>query len=126
MKPDTEEIDKNPEGELYGRIFGILPDRDKLTSLDASLTSLGTVVIEVLDGPAGIAKLEEWKEEVAQYFFGDMEGEMLQRYSDAAKNRLIVFSIVVDSGEATGIGEIAKANGASEVTHFGNSAITSY
>ena len=107
-------------------MFGILPDRDKLKSLNASLTGLGIVVIEVLDGPAGIAKLEEWKEDVAQYFFGDMEGEMLQRYSDAAKDRLIVFSIVVDPGEANGIGEIAKANGAFEVTHFGNLPITNY
>ena len=126
MKPDTDEIDKNSESTLYGRIFGILPDREKLKSLDASLTSLGTVVIEILDGPAGIAKLEEWKEEVAQYFFGDMEGEMLQRYTDAAKDRLMVFSIVVDSSQANGVGKMAKASGAVEVTHFGNSAITNY
>lgn len=90
------------------------------------MATLGAGDIEVLDGLPGIAQLEKWKEGVSEYFFGDMEGEMLQRYLDAVKNNLIVFAAPVESEIANSAAETAKTNGASEVTHFGNSVITNY
>ncbi len=51
---------------------------------------------------------------------------MLQRYLDAVDNNLIVFAAPVESEMANSAAEIAKTNGASEVTHFGNSVVTNY
>lgn len=126
MKLETEDIGQNPDRALYGRVLGILQDSDKFGAFRDLLASQGIGEIETLEGLAGIARLEEWKEEVAHYFFGDMEGKMLDRYLDAAKERLTVFSIVVESDAANGIAGIAKANGAVQVAHFGNSVITNY
>ncbi len=126
MTHEIENPDQQPERALYGRVLGILEDRDQLKSLSASITDVAPTEVEVLDGSAGIARLEEWKDETSQYFFGDMEGDMLQRYLDAAKGDLTVFSIVVDSDAASDVAQKCKANGAVQITHFGNSAITDY
>ena len=123
---ETETIEQNPEPALYGRLFGIVEYRHQLKALCESFATLGAGEIEVLDGLSGIAQLEKWKVDVSQYLFGDMEGEMLQRYLDAVKNNFIVFAAPVESEMATSAAELAKTSGASEVTHFGNSMITNY
>ncbi len=126
MNMETETIEQNPEPALYGRLFGIVEYRHQLKALCESFATLGAGEIEVLDGLSGIAQLEKWKVDVSQYLFGDMEGEMLQRYLDAVKNNFIVFAAPVESEMATSAAELAKTSGASEVTHFGNSMITNY
>lgn len=126
MNMETETIEQNPEPALYGRLFGIVQYRHQLKALCESFATLGAGEIEVLDGLSGIAQLEKWKVDVSQYLFGDMEGEMLQRYLDAVKNNFIVFAAPVESEMANSAAELAKTSGASEVTHFGNSMITNY
>ena len=126
MNIETGTIEQNPERVLHGNIFGIIQYRHQLKALCDSLATLGVGHIKVFDGLPGIAQLEKWKEGVSECFFGDMEGEMLQRYLDAVKNNFIVFAAPVESEMANRAAEIAKTNGASEVTHFGNSVITNY
>ena len=126
MAQETVTIEQNPERALYGKLFGILQHRHQLKALSNSLATLTDDEIEVLDAIPGIDQLEKLKEGVSQYFFGDMEGQMLERYLDALKNNLIVFAVPLESEMANSAAEIAKSNGASEVTHFGNSVITNY
>ena len=51
---------------------------------------------------------------------------MLQRFLDAVANDLIVFAAVVVPELVEKTARIANMQGASEVVHFGNSAVTSY
>jgi hypothetical protein len=126
MNNDTETIEQKSDRALYGKVLGVVKYRYQLKSLCESLAMLGVREVEVLNGPSGTQRLETWKETVSQYFFGDMEGEMLQRYLDAVANDLIVFAAVVVPELADKTAEIAKIQGASEVVHFGNSAVTNY
>jgi len=126
MTQETGTIEQNPNHALYGKLFGIIQYRHQLKALSNSLATLTTGEIEVLDAIRGIDQLERLKENVSQYFFGDMEGQMLEQYLEAVKNNLIVFAVHVDSAMANSAAEIAKTNGASEVTHFGNSVVTNY
>lgn len=126
MTQENGTIEQDPRRALYGKLFGIIQQRHQLKALSNSLATLTTGEIEVLDANPGIDQLGKLKESVSQYFFGDMEGQMLERYLDAVKNNLIVFAVPVESEMANSAAEIAKTNGASEVTHFGNSVITNY
>ncbi len=126
MNNDTETIKQKPDRALYGKVVGVVKYRYQLKALCESLSILGVREVEVLNGPSGTKRLETWKETVSQYFFGDMEGEMLQRYLDAVANDLIVFAAVVVPDLAEKTARIANMAGASEVVHFGNSAVTSY
>ena len=126
MHSDTETIKQKPDRALYGKVIGVVKYRYQLKSLCESLAILGVREVEVLNGPSGTKRLETWKETVSQYFFGDMEGEMLQRFLDAVANDLIVFAAVVVPELVEKTARIANMQGASEVVHFGNSAVTSY
>lgn len=126
MNNDIGTVKQEPEQALYGKVIGIVKDRDQLKSLSDSLATLGVREVEVLDGDSGTERLETWKKTVSQYFFGDMEGKMLQRYLDAVANDLIVFAAVVAPELADETAGIAKMQGASEIVHFGNSAVTNY
>ena len=126
MTTETDTLEQNPQQDLYGKLFGIIQYRHQLKTLSHSLAAMMTGEIEVLDASGGIDQLEKMKEGVSQFFFGDMEGQMLQRYLDAVKNNSIVFAVPVDSTMANSAAEIAKTSGATEVTHFGNSVITNY
>ena len=126
MNNHTETIEQKPVHTLYGKVIGVVKYRYQLKSLCDSLAILGVREVEVLNGDSGTKRLETWKETVSQYFFGDMEGEMLQQYLDAVANDLIVFAAVVVPELADKTAEIAKMNGASQVVHFGNSAVTNY
>ncbi len=126
MNTETETAELAPERDLYGRLIGVVEFRHQLKPLCDSLAVLGVHEVEVLDGLAGIAQLEKWKEGVSQYLFGDTEGKTLQRYVNAVKNKLIVFAVVVESGTANAAAEIAKSNDATEITHFGNAVVTNY
>ena len=126
MNNNTETVQQKPERTLYGKVIGVVEYRYQLKALCESLAILGVREVEVLNGPGGTKRLETWKDTVSQYFFGDMEVEMLQRYLDAVANDLIVFAAVVVPELADKTAEIVKMAGASEVVHFGNSAVTNY
>jgi len=126
MSNDTETTSQEPNPALYGKVIGVVKFQHQLKSLSESLAILGVGEVEVLNGDSGTKRLETWKETVSQYFFGDMEGKMLQRYLDAVANDLFVFAVVVEPELANKTAEIAKMQGASEIVHFGNSAVTNY
>ncbi|MEJ7590034.1 MAG: hypothetical protein WKF77_00645 [Planctomycetaceae bacterium] len=126
MNNDTETVKQMPDRTLYGKVIGVVKFQYQLTSLCDSLAILGVREVEVLNGDSGTKRLETWKETVSQYFFGDMEGEMLQQYLDAVANDLFVFAAAVVPELADKAAEIAKMNGASQVVHFGNSTVTNY
>lgn len=126
MTQETGTIEESPKRALSGKLFGIVADRHQLKSLSNALAALPVGETEVLDAIPGINQIETWQEVVSHYFFGDMEGLMLQRYLDALKNNLIVFAVTLDSDIANDAAEIAKTNGATEIAHFGNLVITNY
>ena len=126
MDNDIGTIKQGPERALYGKVVGIVKYRNQIESLCESLAILGVREVEVLNGDSGTKRLETWKETVSQYFFGDMEGEMLQRYLAAVANDLFVFAADVAPELADKTAEIAKMQGASDIVHFGNSAVTNY
>ena len=126
MNNDTATIKQKPDRALYGKVTGVVKYRYQLKSLCKSLAILGVREVEVLSGPSGMQRLETWKETVSPYFFGDMEGKMLQRYLDAIADHHIVFAAVVVPEFAEKSARIANIQGAFEVMHFGNSAVTNY
>ena len=126
MDTEDEALQVMTDRELYGRILGVLKNRDQLSSLCESLAELGVRDLEVLDGPTGVERIMKWHETASQFFFGDMEAEMLQRFMDAAVNGQVVFTAVVTPELANPAAEKARSQGATEVVHFGNSVITSY
>jgi hypothetical protein len=126
MNIELDGIEVAPERDLYGKLIGVIQSRQQLTALCESLAVLKVYDVETIDGLSGITQLEKWKDGVSQYIFGDTEGKTLQRYLEAVKSNLIVFVVVVESSVANNAAEIAKSNGATEVTYFGNSVITNY
>ena len=126
MNINTETLQQKPERTLCGRVIGVVEYRYQLNALCESLAILGVREVEVLNGPSGTRRLETWKESVSQYFFGDMEGEMLQQYLDAVANDRIVFAAVVVPELADKTAEIVKMAGAFDVVHFVDFAVTNY
>ncbi len=110
----------------YGKVIGVVANRNQLQAVSDSLSKLGVNEVEVLDGAVGVKLLHGEHDAVSQCFLGDMEAEMVQRYLDAVKSGLIVFAAVVESETADQAAATAKAQGASEVVHFGNWVITNY
>ena len=108
MQSETNIIEQESERALYGKLIGVIQNRYQLKAICDALTTLEVREVDVLEGLPGIAQLEKWSDEVSNYFFGDMEGKMLERYLDAARKDLIVFSAVVESGIASGAARIAK------------------
>lgn len=126
MNNDNGTIQQDSARGLYGKIIGVVRNGSQLTALRESLAAEGIREVEILDGLTGTQRLEAWKESVSQYFFGDMEGEMLERYLDAVKNDLIVFAADLEPELANKAAQTASTHGATEVVHFGNSVITNY
>ena len=125
MKNDTETIEQ-PDHVLYGKVIGVVRQQSQIESLVKSLEMLGVEDVAAYSGASGTEQLQTWQEAVSQYFFGDMEGKMVQRYLDAVAEDFIVFAAVVEFELADRAAEIAKMHGASDVVHFGNSAVTNY
>lgn len=126
MNNDTETIKQKPDRALYGKVIGVVKYRHQLNSLCKSLAILGVREVEVLSGPSGIQRLKTWKQPISQYLFGDMEGEVIERSLDAISDGHIVFAAVVVPEFAEKTARIANVQGAFEVMHFGNSAVTNY
>ncbi len=126
MNNATKTTEQQQDRVLYGKVIGVLKQQSQLETLIEALAKLGVDDVEAYSGTNGTEQLETWKEAVSQYFFGDMEGKMVQRYLDAVEGNLIVFAVVVESAGAGKVAEVAKSQGASNVVHFGNSAVTNY
>ena len=126
MKTVNESATLEPEKTPYGKVIGIVENRDQLQAVSGALSKLGVNDVEVLEGAAGIKLLDREQDGASHYFLGDMEAEMVQRYLDAVKNGLIVFAAVVEPETADQAATTAKGRGASEVVHFGNWVITNY
>lgn len=126
MINESETSGQEANTGLYGKVVGAVRTSDQLASLVEALEQIGVSEVEVLQGASGNEQLEAWKESFSQYFFGDMELKMLQRYIDAVAAEFIVFSAVVESDQADETAETAKAHEAIDVVYFGNSAVTNY
>ncbi|MBC7817505.1 MAG: hypothetical protein IAG10_11490 [Planctomycetaceae bacterium] len=126
MKTDDGSIGVEPEKTAYGKVIGVVKNRDQLQAVSEALSKLGVQDVEVLDGAAGIKVLDSEQDAVANCFMGDMEADMVQRYLDAVKKGLIVFAAKVEPETTDQAAETAKARGASEVVHFGDWVITNY
>ncbi|MFM9964885.1 MAG: hypothetical protein ACKV2Q_27085 [Planctomycetaceae bacterium] len=126
MTTETELPDLKLEESPFGKVIGIVESRAQLQAVTAALSALGVQNIEVLDGAAGIKSLDGEQDAVANCFLGDMEADMVQRYRDAVKNGQIVFTAVVEPESADEAAEAVKAQGATEIAHFGTWMITNY
>ena len=126
MKTEDESAVVEPEKTPYGKVIGIVENRDQLQAVSEALSKQGVQEFEVLAGAEGIKVLESEQDAVANCFLGDMEAEMVHRYLDAVKNGRIVFAAVVEPETANQVAETAKARGATEVVHFGTWMITNY
>ena len=113
MRTDVGSVAVEPEKSPYGKVIGIVKSRDQLQAVTQALSKLGVQDIEVLEGAAGIKLLDKEQAGAAQYFLGDMEAEMVQRYLEAVKGGLIVFAAVVESETANHAATTAKERGAS-------------
>ena len=121
-----EPIGIEPEKTPFGKVIGIVENRDQLRAVAEALSKLGVPEVEVLDGATGIKLLDGEQDAFANCFMGDMEAEMVHRYLDAVKHGRIVFAAAVEPETADQAAETAKARGATEVVHFGNWVITNY
>ncbi len=115
-----------PKMTPFGKVIGIVETREKLRAVSEALTQFGVPEVEVLNGALGVETLEDEKVAVENFFFGDMEAVMVQRYLTAVKNGLIVFAAKVESESVEQAAASIKALGATEIVHFGDWVITNY
>lgn len=126
MKTEEGSAKSNLETVPYGKVMGIIKTNDQLQAISKALSQLGVHDVKVLDGIDGIKRLDSEEDAAAQCFLGDMEAPTVQHYLEAVKNGLIVFAVAVESETAAPAAEAAKAQGATEVVHFGSWVITNY
>ena len=126
METETEASESKTGSTLYGKVIGVMERRDQVQPLCDELSTLGVREVEVLEGETGIKRMEKSLDAVSQFFFGDMESKMVQRYLDAVKQGMIVFVALVVPETADQAAETAKGRGALNVVHFGNSVVTNY
>lgn len=126
METNKGSIGIEPEKTPYGKVIGVVEDRDQLRAVSEALSKLGVPEVEVFEGAVGLKVLDGEQDAVSNCFFGDMEAEMVQRYRDAVKRGLIVFSAVVEPETSKHAATTAKGRGALEVVYFGNWVITNY
>ena len=126
MHTDYETTTVAPLTTPYDKIFGVVKYRYQLKTVCESLSAIGVREVEILDGSQGLQKLRAWHQRFSKFLLGERETKLLSRYLDALESDLIVFTAVVDSAGAGIAAETAIARGASRVSHFGNSVVTSY
>ena len=126
MSAVDESVSFTPKMTPFGKVIGIVSTREKLRAVSEVLTQLGVPEVEVLNGVLGVETLEDEKVAVENFFFGDMEAVMVQRYLTAVKNGQIVFAAKVESESVEQAAASIKALGATEIVHFGDWVITNY
>lgn len=110
----------------YGKVIGVVDDRDELRAVFAAVSAFGVERLEIECGSRGSAELEGAAEAVAGSFLGDMEEETVDRYRAAVRDGQIVFAANVDSKMANDVAQAAKSAGATGLVHFGHWVITNY
>ena len=94
MKTESGSTGLKPEKTPYGKVIGVVENRDQLQAVSEALSKLGVQDVAVLDGAAGVQLLDREQDDAAHCFLGDMEEEMVHRYLDAVKQGAIVFAAV--------------------------------
>ncbi len=115
-----------PEKVPYGKVVGIVRDRDQLNVIFTALSTLGSHETEVMGGSVGVSMLDKEEDDVSRCFLGDTEKDLVHRYVNAARRGLLVFTVAVEPGEADQVARTAKSLGAMDVAYFGTWAITNY
>lgn len=126
MNTETETEDSAEEPTFAGKIVGVAEDRQQLLRITDAISAPDPDEMSIMDGPEGIVQLKNWREIVSHYFMSDMEGEMVDRFLEAARDGKIVFAVAVDPADADETALSIKQAGATDVAHFGNSATTGY
>jgi precorrin-6B methylase 2 len=126
MSAIDESVVETPKMTPFGKVIGIVETREKLQAVSEALTRFDAAEVEVLNGALGVETLEDEKVAVENYFFGDMEAVMVQRYLTAVKSGQIVFAAKVESESVEQAAASIKALGATEIVHFGDWVITNY
>lgn len=126
METSDTSTESDMKEAFGGKVVGIVSESRRVESLCQTMLSLGLEKIELLEGPRGRERLDEWLDTASHYIFGETEQEMVQRYRDAVHQGYVIFAVDVESTDARDVAESAKREGATEVVHFGNSVITNY
>ncbi len=126
MSAVDESVIALPKMTPFGKVIGIVETREKLRAVSEALTQLGVPEVEILNGVLGVETLEDEKVAVSNFFFGDMEAVMVQRYLTAVKSGKTVFAAKVESEFVEQAAASIKALGATDIVHFGDWVITNY
>ncbi len=126
MSAVGQSVSTPPKVTPFGKVIGIVANREMLQTVSEALIQIGVSHVEELNGALGVETLEDDKVAVSNFFFGDMEAVMVQRYLTAVKNGLIVFAAKVESESVEQAAASIKALGATEIVHFGDWVITNY
>ena len=126
MSVVDETVIAPPKMTPFGKVIGIVETREKLRAVSEALTQFGVPEVEILNGVLGVETLEDEKVAVSNFFFGDMEAVMVQRYLTAVKNGQTVFAAQVESEFVEQSAASIKALGATDIVHFGDWVITNY
>lgn len=117
---------QKPKVSPYGKVMGIVKSTQQFRTIADALVKLGVHDVTELTGRGGLELLDREEDTVSDYVLGDMEPKMVQLYHDAVKNGDVVFVASVNPDSADRIAEVAKAQGALQVVHFGEWVITNY
>jgi hypothetical protein len=110
----------------YGKVMGVVETHEQLQRLTNALAAMDIKNVRVLQGKDGERFLKR-EEDVTDYFvLGDVEPEAVYRYLEAVKNGYIAFAVSVNPDAADRVAEMAKAEGANNLVHFGEWVITNY
>ena len=100
MKTESQATRSVSDDTPYGKVMGVVENREQLQAVSAEFSKLGIVDVNVLGGNKGVNELDHEKDAVSHFFLGDMESKMVQSYLDAVKNGQIVFAAVVSPEDA--------------------------
>lgn len=125
METSPGEGESNPDMSPQGKVIGIVT-HDQLQAIREKFSQLGAHEIQVLEGPAGIEQIDNWTNAVSQTFLGDMESEMVHRFSEAIHNGQVVFAAFFEATTADEAAVAARSLGATEVVHFGKWVVTNF
>lgn len=126
MSTEYETTTVAPPTTPYDKIFGVVKYRFQLKALCDALALIDVREVEIFDGNAGMQRLLAWEETFSNYLLGQRETDLLTHYLEAVRSDFIVFTAVVETGQENTAAENAKAHGATRLTHFGNSVVTSF
>ena len=75
MKTSTDASDEKIEPTPFGKVMGIVMNREQLHIVSQALMNLGASNVEAFDGTLGMDAMSGEQHAVAQCFLGDMEAK---------------------------------------------------